>query len=622
MMGDQKDKDPLGVVAKLVQAAIAKKHRKSSAVVGACNQLLARVMAVDLPDDPFLNADVRVIQPNTKPTEYDRFWLSVGTLCCASFTDALAAFADQRCCPRDIQPLETRYVLSTLMWRANSHLCSAAQITRAFFGNLKGLFVTCDGKRFSPTVSCMVPKQQQQQQQQLEEQEPHHLQAVSSNSGTKTPRQKRAARWRHTKQSKLNNKNTTGNKNTQCFSKLPVVVRVTEDSVNLPRNNLFLTHGQLLVCTWTQTTTASQNNQCSANQEKEEEEEEEVNDVRGVCLVKQNVGGACAQSIVFGCTTTATTTATSRKSHNSSNSHNNSNQATSDTEQENKDDTDDVCVRTTSDFKHAVVNHRQACGTDAYAVVFAPGNSQDNGKGNSQDNGKGNSQDNGKGNSQDNGKGSSQGISSLGTETSIVDMSRSVVLCFRFASIEACGEASGVLVRNTFGPHLFIALCDLDAGIVSKASTHSRVCGEFCSSVVSDYASSTCGAQVHLPHDVSFVVSQRNFAIAAWPQKLGLIERHMVANAVRWQLVSVFALRPHDSSDILQPAANSSSSSGSIINLNQSKKQWLEGWPCPRTGLVYVSSDTHTYAIKHEGRTFKFVSCGLRTPKPEAILFM
>jgi hypothetical protein len=592
MMSDSTDKDPLGVVAKLVQAAIAKKYRKSSAVVGACSQLLARVMAVDLPDDPFLNADVRVIQPDTEPTEYDRFWLSVGTLCCASFTDALAAFADQRCCPRDIQPLETRYVLSTLMWRANSHLCSAAQITRAFFGNLKGLFVTCDGKRFSPTVSCMVPKlqQQQQQQEQLEEQEPHHLQAVSSNGGTKTPRQKRAARWRHTKQSKLNNKNTTGNKNTQCFSKLPVVVRVTEDSVNLPRNNLFLTHGQLLVCTWTQTTTASQNNQCSANQEKEEE----VNDVRGVCLVKQNVGGACAQSIVFGCTTTATTTTTARKSHNS---HNNSNQATSDTEQENKDDTDDVCVRTTSDFKHAVVNHRQACGTDAYAVVFAPSNSQ----------------------------GSNQGIS-LGTEN-IGDMSRSVVLCFRFASIEACGEASGVLVRNSFGPHLFIALCDLDAGIVSKASTHSRVCGEFCSSVVSDYASSACGAQVHLPHDVSFVVSQRNFAIAAWPQKLGLIERHVVANSVRWQLVSVFALRPHDSSDILQPAANSSSSSsssgsGSLMNLNQSKKQWLEGWPCPRTGLVYVSSDTHTYAIKHEGRTFKFVRCGLRTPKPEAILFM
>lgn len=542
MMGDHKDKDPLGVVAKLVQAAIAKKHRKSSAVIGACNQLLARVMAVDLPDDPFLNADVRVIQPDTEPTEYDRFWLSVGTLCCASFTDALAAFADQRCCPRDIQPLETRYVLSTLMWRANSHLCSAAQITRAFFGNLKGLFVTCDGKRFSPTVSCMVPKlQQQQQQEQLEEQEPHDLQAVLSNGGTNTPREKRAARWRNTKNSKLNNKNTNGNKNTQCFSKLPVVVRVTEDSVNLPRNNLFLTHGQLLVCTWTQTTTASQNNQCSANQEKIEEEE--VNNVRGVCLVKQNVGGACAQSIVFCCTTTATTTTTSHKSHNSSN---NSNQATSDTEQENKDDTDDVCVRTTSDFKHTVVNHRQACGTDAYAVVFAPGNIQDNDKSSNQGNNQGSS------------------CSSLGTEKSIVDMSQSVVLCFRFASIEACGEASGVLVRNTFGPHLFIALCDLDASIVSKASTHSRVCGEFCSSVVSDYAGSACGAQVHLPHDVSFVVSQRNFAIAAWPQKLGLIERHVVANAVRWQFVSVFAGAAYRCATTVQRATNAATNAATV----------------------------------------------------------
>jgi hypothetical protein len=613
MMSDSTDKDPLGVVAKLVQAAIAKKYRKSSAVVGACSQLLARVMAVDFPDDPYLNADVRVIQPDTEPTEYDRFWLSVGTLCCASFTDALAAFADQRCCPRDIQPLETRYVLSTLMWRAQSHLCSAAQITRAFFGNLKGLFVTCDGKRFSPTVSCMVPKQPEQLE---EEQERPHFQAASSNSGTKLSRQKRAARSQHSKQSskQSSNKSRNDNSNTQCFSKLPVVVRVTEDSVNLPRNNLFLTHGQLLVCTWAQTTTSHQHNNntdntnkctCSANQE-------QADDVRGVCLVKKNVvSGGFTQSIVFGCTTTTTTTAaattTTALSRTSTpiGNHAKSGKDRDDKDDE-ADDEDDVCVRTTSDFKHAVVNHRQACGTDAYAVVFAPGTSQDNDKGNSQDNG----------------KGSSQGISSLGTETSIVDMSRSVVLCFRFASMEACGEASGVLVRNTFGPHLFIALCDLDASIVSKASTHSRVCGEFCSSVVSDYAGSACGAQVHLPHDVSFVVSQRNFAIAAWPQKLGLIERHMVANAVRWQLVSVFALRPHDSSDILQPAANSSSSSGSIINLNQSKKQWLEGWPCPRTGLVYVSSDTHTYAIKHEGRTFKFVSCGLRTPKPEAILFM
>jgi hypothetical protein len=613
MMSDSTDKDPLGVVAKLVQAAIAKKYRKSSAVVGACSQLLARVMAVDFPDDPYLNADVRVIQPDTEPTEYDRFWLSVGTLCCASFTDALAAFADQRCCPRDIQPLETRYVLSTLMWRAQSHLCSAAQITRAFFGNLRGLFVTCGGKRFAPTVSCMIPKRPEQLEE--EQQEKPHFQAASSNSGTKLSRQKRAARSQHSKQSnnKSSNKSSkqsrNDNSNTQCFSKLPVVVRVTEDSVNLPRNNLFLTHGQLLVCTWAQTTTSHQHDNnntnrctCSANQE-------QANDVRGVCLVKQNVvSGGFSQSIVFGCTTTtttaATTTALSRASTPLSNQANSGNDR--DDKDDEADDEDDVCVRTTSDFKHAVVNHRQACGTDAYAVVFAPGTSQDNGKGNSQDNG----------------KGSSQGISSLGTETSIVDMSRSVVLCFRFASIEACGEASGVLVRNTFGPHLFIALCDLDASIVSKASTHSRVCGEFCSSVVSDYAGSACGAQVHLPHDVSFVVSQRNFAIAAWPQKLGLIERHMVANAVRWQLVSVFALRPHDSSDILQPAANSSSSSGSIINLNQSKKQWLEGWPCPRTGLVYVSSDTHTYAIKHEGRTFKFVSCGLRTPKPEAILFM
>ena len=584
-MSDNSDKDDsLCLVIQLVQRAMKKKHRKSSAVVSACNQLAAGVVAVASPDDPYLNADLRVIMPDTKPTASDRFWLSVGTSCCPSFGDALAAFAAQKCCPRDIQPLETRYVLSTLMWRTNSHLCSAAQIARAFFGDLRSMFATCDGKRFASTPSCMIPRQLLQAA--------HNHNAVDGCAADSEPRMQhqRAAHPNRSK-SKSRSKSNQSKTHPNYYSKLPVVVRVTKDLINLPRRNLFTTHGELLVCAWTQTAAP-----CSSSSSSMQEEQA----VRGVCLVKQNAvssssgGAATGPSIVFSCTTSVrsinSTCATQSRAMGN---------AEDNVEQAVVEDDDGVCVRTTSDFKHAVVNHRQACGTDAYAVVLVPSKQSSNQPNNQAS------------------KQSSQQSGSIGSR----EESRSVVLCFRFASIEACGEAGGVLVRNNFGPHVFVALCDLDAGIVGKASAHSRVCSEFCSGVVSDYADLACGAQVHLPSDVSFVVSQRDFAIAAWPQKLGMIERQVVDGVARWQLSSLFALRPHDRSD-MQDTCGLSQSQRLKQQQQQQRKQWLEGWPCPNSGLIYVSSDTHTYAIQRERHVFKFVRCGPRTPKPEAIMFL